>query len=385
MTAIRARLGEERGFGLASSIIVLGILIAVSIPLLSLVDMQQAQSANERKSESSFNLAEAALDASVFVLGKQWPAVAGSYPPACTPASTGSTCPSADLLTRSYAGGDYTDRTWSVQVRDDNGTEYYDPNAVPPPPNYDANDNGKVWVRADARAADGERSLVVLVKRLETTVQFPRNAITAGWFLSTNNGNKVLVDTKGDAAQAAPVAVRCPGRSAGCLDYRPGQVSPDTTTTGYAGDTAVAPEILEMFRDEAKMLGTYYPSGCPSSITGDLIFIENGDCRYGGGGQANSADVPGMLVVGSGTLSLGGNMTYYGLVYAANLQRSMGEIVTTQGASTIVGSVAVDGAGGVAVGSNKLNVVYAEGIWHSVRTISGAAPVQGSWRELPGS
>ena len=59
--------------------------ISLSLPLLSLVDTQQRQSAQERKSESSFNLAEAALDASVFVLGKDWPALAtGAYPATCT-------------------------------------------------------------------------------------------------------------------------------------------------------------------------------------------------------------------------------------------------------------------------------------------------------------
>ena len=81
MRSIRARLIDERGWGLISSVLVVGILISLSLPLLSLVDAQQSQSAHERKSESSFNLAEAALDASVFVLGKDWPTqAAGAYP-----------------------------------------------------------------------------------------------------------------------------------------------------------------------------------------------------------------------------------------------------------------------------------------------------------------
>jgi len=164
---IRARLGEERGWGLISSILVVGILLSLSLPLLSLVDTQQNQSANERKSESSFNLAEAALDASMFVLGKDWPALAtGAYPTTCSAGSTSLNCPAPDLLTRTYAGGDYANAVWTVQVRDDTGTEYYDPTTVPARPRWDSNHNQKVWVRADAQSDTGTRSVVALVKRV---------------------------------------------------------------------------------------------------------------------------------------------------------------------------------------------------------------------------
>ena len=273
MRSIRARLSEEHGWGLVSSVLVIGILLSLSLPLLSLVDAQQSQSAHERKSESSFNLAEAALDASMFVLGKDWPALATSaYPSACTEASTSLQCPTPDLLTRTYTGGDYTNRGWTVQVRDDTGTEYYDPAVIPSMPSWDANDNAKVWVRADAHSAAGDRTVVALVKRIEQTEPFPRNAITAGWFSTSNNGNKVIVDTKGDTAQAAPLAVRCtlPAPSQGCLNYdkNKGQVSPDTSTTGWAGTSSVPANSLERLRAKAKTLGTYYASGCPASPDG---------------------------------------------------------------------------------------------------------------------
>ena len=247
MRRIRAPLSEERGWGLVSSVLVIGILLSLSLPLLSLVDAQQAQTAHERKSESSFNLAEAALDASVFVLGQGL---------ACTcherlsvrvhRGSDELNCPTPDLLTSTYTGGDYTNGGWSVQVRDDTGTEYYDPAVIASMPTWDANDNAKVWVRADAHAAAGDRTVVALVKRIERTEAFPRNAITAGWFSTSNNGNKVIVDTKGDTAQAAPLAVRCtlPAPSS-CLNYNKskGQVSPDTSTTGWAGTSAVPPAL----------------------------------------------------------------------------------------------------------------------------------------------
>jgi hypothetical protein len=373
-----------------SSVLVVGILLSLSLPLMSLVDSQQTQSAHERKSESSFNLAEAALDASVFVLGKGWPAVAtGAYPPTCTDASTSLNCPSPDLLTRSFQGGDYTDRGWVVEVRDDTGTEYYDPSVVPSRPRWDSNGNAKLWVRADAHSADGDRTIVMLVRRVDRTEPFPRNAITAGWLTVATGGSKVVVDTKGGTAQAAPVAVRCtlPPPSPGCLDYRPdhGQLSPDTSTTGYAGDTVITPDALERLRSKAKSLDTYYPSGCPQSPAGELIFVETGDCHYAGGTSSNTADAPGMFVVARGTLTFGGGMTYYGMAYAANLQRSTNVVVRVFGAATVVGSIAADAGGGVEVGSSGNNVVYADTVFPLITSFTAAAPVQGSWRELPAS
>lgn len=389
MSRLRMRMSEERGWGLVSSILVIGILLSLSLPLMSLVDTQQRQSAQERKSESSFNLAEAALDASVFVLGKQWPSTAtGAYPSTCTVASTTPRCPAPSLLTGTYTGGDYSNRAWSVQIRDDTGTEYYDPAVVPNRPTWDSNGNAKVWVRADAHAAEGERTVVALVKRLDRSESFPRNAITAGWFSVSNNGNKTMVDTQGNAAQPAPVAVRCadPAPSP-CLDYDPTRphVSPDTTTPGYAGTTTIPADSLMRFRAKAQALGTYYASGCPSSLAGELIFIENGSCSVTGGGSANSSSVPGAIIVANGTLSFGGSFEYYGLVYAANLQHSTGIVVEIRGNAQVIGSIAVDGGGGVEVGSSGDNMIFADGVFPSLTTFGGAAPVQGSWRELPAS
>jgi hypothetical protein len=393
---VAARLKQEHGWALGSSVLVVGILISLSLPLLSLVDTQQRQSAHERRSESSFNLAEGAFDAAVFALAKNWPAVdTGAYPATCTQASTSINCPSAEILSQSYAGGDYTNRGWSVQVRDDTaGGRFYDPAVVPSQPTWDSNGNAQMWVRADAHAADGDRTVVALVRRQDRLVPFPRNAVTAGWFRVNTSGSKLVVNTKGEAAQPAPLAVRCttPAPSVGCLQYRTdrGQVSPDTSYTGYVGDSAISATALEGLRDRAKALGTYYASGCPSSPAGELIFIENGNCSYAGGAGANAPPAngpasPGMLIVARGTIDFSGGMTYYGLVYAANLQGSSAEVVTISGAATIVGAIAVDGNGGFDVGSSGDNVIYDDTVFPFVKAFGGAAAMQGSWRELPAS
>jgi hypothetical protein len=393
MSHIRARLAQESGWGLVSAVIVLGILISMSLPLLSLVDAQQRQSAQERKSESSFNLAEAAFDAGLFVLSSEWPATAlGAYPATCTADTASPRCPDPELLNRSYAGPDYSARGWTVRVRDDGASgDYYDEALIDGQPSWDANGNAKMWVRADGRSANRDRTVVALVRRQDQFEPFPRNSMTAGWFGVSNNGNKVMVDTKGVSAQPAPVAVRCtaatPPPSPGCLEYRTDrkQVSPNIAYTGYSGDTAVPEEVLERFRARAEMLGSYYPSGCPQSPAGELVFIENGDCGYSGGGDANDEGSPGMLIIARGSVSFSGSMAFHGLVYAANLQHSTGSVVTIQGAATVFGSIAVDWGGGVSVGSNGRNMVFDDRVFPLIKSFGSAAVVQGTWRELPAS
>ena len=391
MSRIETCLRQEQGWAVLTAILVLGILVSLSLPLLSLIDSQQRQTAHERKSESSFNLAEAAYDSMVFVLSNEWPSVeTGAFPTTCTNTSATTKCPNADLLSATYSGADYSNPGWIVSVRDDSaGGDYYDAAQLSTAPTWDANGNARMWVRADAHAAGRDRTVVALVRRGDKLVPFPRNIITAGWFETGNTGRKVIVDTKGSAAQPAPVAVRCilPAPSPTCLNFQPerGQVSPDTSTPGYAGQTAVPVEALDQFRARAKTLGTYYASGCPATPAGELIFVENGSCSYKSGKVFNSQSSPGVFVLARGTITFGGGMTYYGLIYAANLQRSTGVVAGISGAATIYGAVAVDGPGGMSVGSNGENVIYDDRVFGFVKAFGAAATVQGTWRELPAS
>ena len=394
MNRLTARLSQERGWALVSSILVLGILIAVTMPLLTLVDTQGQHTAQERKSESSFNLAEAAFDSTVFVLASEWPGVESrEYPPICTAETANVRCPDADMLAQTYAGPDYSARGWTIQVRDDtHGSEYYDPAALDTadPITWDSNKNAKMWVRADARAAEGDRTVVALVQRQDKLAPFPRNSVTAGWFGTNTSGGKRIVDTKGVAAQRGAIAVRCTSATpppSACLNYQAdrGQVSPDVAYGGYEGDTAVPDEILQGLRARARSLDAYHPSGCPQSPAGELVFIESGNCNFAGGGDANTPDTPGVLVVANGNVSFSGNMSYYGLVYAANGQRSTGSVVTIAGAATVHGSIAVDWGGGFTIGSNGDNMHFDDRVFPLIKAFGGAAAVQGTWRELPAS
>jgi hypothetical protein len=227
---------------------------------------------------------------------------------------------------------------------------------------------------------------------------FPRQVVTGGHFGTDNSGNKVIVNTQGPNGQPSGVQVRCPSPSdVNCLKYASGknskktsQVSPENVTTSYPGGDAMTPDELNGLRSIARQNGTYYASGdpCPD-LTGKVVFIENGNCSYNGG--AFNEATPGTVVIATGTLSLGGNASFFGLVYAANKQRTTGDVVTTSGTACIRGAVTVDGPGGVRINSSGNgkrcgdpdgNLIWDSTAIDQLETYGQATPLDGTWREL---
>ena len=95
---------------------------------MSQVDTQTTQSRKERERESSFNLAEAALSAQTFILGRRGTGTATiPYPASCSlAASSHFYCPATAQLMRSYNGSNGSGQvdfdsatTWTTCVRDD--------------------------------------------------------------------------------------------------------------------------------------------------------------------------------------------------------------------------------------------------------------------------
>jgi Tfp pilus assembly protein PilX len=418
------RLADERGIAMVTAVIVLAIMMALGLATVSLVDTQSQLAGREHIKETGFNVAEAVLNGQVLQLSQTWPgslSTAGTqYPTACIRGDTNPVCPDSAALAAGFEGTEFDASTaWVVNVRDNVGSAatYYDraaldttscpgPTGTMTPCTWDSNGDGALWVRAQATVRGRTRTVVALVKLDLVLEQFPQNTITAGKFKTTNSGNKVIVDTKGCAAvgapvggcksqRAAPVSVRCAAnppytRAGSCMGFEQskGQVSPpDSVQTSFTG-RAMAVSALDDFRRRAKALGTYYATGCPSSLTGPVVFIENGNCSYNGG-TGNSATQPGLLVINTGTLSLGGNVTYFGAVYANNNNQApadSGDIVTLSGTATIQGGVAVEGNGGVAAGSSKLNIVFDPGAVANLTGYGRSAQVsQNTFRELPGS
>jgi hypothetical protein len=391
--------------------------------MITWVDTQQRESRHERTRESSFNQAEAVLDAQVFQLGQAWPAAysATATPARCTSASAaGSYCPQQGAITAGYTTADYTagtcagQQTWTTQVQDNvaGATQYYDDgvlNGATPAPSYDANGDGTVWVRASASPQCHRQTIVTLVQRVLAPLNFPRNVLTANWFQTGNTGNKVIVDTLGaHAQQRADVVARCAGNPtpaltpAQCTKYSPGQVSPDSTLRSSTSSAAsLGATQLANLRQQAISAGTYYAAGtCPpagpisSASTGIWagapVYVE-GNCALAPTGTSNSDTSPGVLILASGTVSLGANNRFYGLIYALN-QTANGytaraypsPVVSLSGCGVVQGAIVVDGLGGADLGACKNNLVYDPRAFDKLRSFAGAAIVKNAWRVLPG-
>jgi Tfp pilus assembly protein PilX len=418
---VKRLLKDEGGFAVATAIMVIAIMIALGLATAAMVDTQSKLTGRERVKETAFNVSEAVLNAQAIQLSQTWPGqktagTGGPYPSQCIRTDSNVNCPDAASLASGFTGTDFSASTgWTVSVRDNVGAaaSYYnkatlDSTACPAasgtmtPCTWDSNADGAMWVRATSAVGAETRTVVALVKLDLVSEQFPQNTITSGSFRTTNSGKKVIVDTLGCAAvgapvggcksqRAAPVVVRCAAtppytRANACMgfDQNKGQVSPpDSVQTGFTG-RALPVNAVDDFRRRAKALGTYYATGCPASLTGQVVFIENGNCPSYTGGTFNSAASPGLVVINNGTLTLGGNVTYYGVIYAANAQNVTGDVITLGGTATIQGAIAVEGGGAVVAGSSKLNIVYDPAATANLFGFGATAEVsQNTFRELP--
>ena len=424
------RIGEERGWALVTAVVLMTLMMSLGLASFAYVDVQQREAGRERVRESSFNLTEGVLSTEAFIVARRWPEDATTaFPAYCTHATVDARCPTAATVAATFAGGDYgAASSWSVTVRDNgpdlpetakvevDSTARYDARddddlddtdadddladladdlddtGTDAQPTWDRNGDDTVWIRAQATLDGRRRTLVARARVDELAERFPRHAVTAGSFATSNNGNKVIVDLLGTAAKPGPLAVRCAVRGAGCLDYDQGkgQVSPDTPETillGWNdGGRSISAAALERLTERARSLGTYYAS-CPANPSGTLVVVEQGDCSYDNsvpGPCCNTAAAPGIFIIKSGTFRLGGNLELHGLVYAANLQGSSGMVVETQGTSLVHGGIAIDGAGGLEAGSSGLNVEYDGRVFDNLRSYPSGAVVPGTWRELPG-
>lgn len=401
------RCREERGSALIAAIVLIGVMMSIGLATASYVDGQQTQSGGERTRESAFNLAEAALGAQVLQASRaDWPSTAATaWPASCAPSSTSATsCPDAASLAESYKTPDYSSApcpggassapAWKTIVHDDSaGAERYysaTTSAGAAQPTWDSNGNGRMWVKSTGTARCKQRTIIAAIEQGERLLSFPHNALTANWVHILNNGRKVLINTKGDAAQTSYVVLRCtpPLGWSPCPPADSGQIGPGPAKQADPGSSPVATPVgdLAQFKAKAVKLNTYYAAGtCPPSLAGTAVYVEDfTGCSTSG--NANSANAPGHLYIGTGTLSLGGNTRFYGLVYMGNQQRSSGAVVSLSGNARITGAVAVDGLGGVNVGSSKENITFDPKAFDEFKGIANLAMVPNTWRELkPGS
>ena len=407
---MREKLTEERGNVLVTAILLMSIMLSVGMAVASTVDTQTKQSRKERERESTFNLAEAALSAQTFILGRRGTGTsANPYPAAGCPSGTNEFCPIDANLMRSYTGdasqvdfGTGSNTSWRTDVLDDadaSGTpvRFWNDSylSVAGWPRYDKDGNRHVWVRSQATVRGNTRSIVAWVKIEDRIVSFPRYAVLSGYLQGKNNGGhggRPLVNSTGSLG----IAVRCnQAPQSSCIDLSPTKgpqlQPPGNFQLTYPNSTAIGADELAALEDMAKANGTWYAT-CPANPNGDVVYVKNaGTCRYtnsapaatGGSKCCNTQTNPGLYIVERGTVDFGGNIEFWGVVYNANLDNSnLATMIETSGTAAIHGGALVDGNGGVYAGSSGDNIVYYGFSFDDIKAVGTAGVVQNTWREI---
>jgi type II secretory pathway pseudopilin PulG len=393
---LRKALRTERGFALVPALLVMVILLTFATAAVTLAEGDQADSRREREAEASFQLTEGVLNAQIYQLSMRWPGAtaAAVYPSACGPTTTNTDCPTTSALKEQFKTVDYAAGSqWETQVRDNGGAtpNYWTDDLLNSPQSYDANDDNFLWVRASGVVHGRKRTLVALVEAENVTLNFPRATLVSGHFETSNNGNKVIIDTNGEANQFSPgdIIVRCPLGAAGCASYESdkGQIAPDTVRSNPSQPRAVSVEALDQLRDRAKAEGNYY-TGCAPALEGDqpgeLVFMENATgCNYNANNVYNTPSKPGYVVIARGAMGdINGTATFYGILYHANLDNAAGDLITLGGNVSVYGSIVIDGPGGLSAGSSKVNLVYDPNVFNGFKAFGTAGIVQNTFREI---
>lgn len=389
---------SEDGWALVISLIVMVVMLGFGLALVSIADTQSSLGSKSRQRDAALSVADAALNAEMFMLGNNWPgqgAVNNQFP-VCTPATTDQRCPSATMLSNLINDPDTaSNMSWQINVYDNNAQaslqSFYSDAYASGQPSYDQNNDKKLWVRAQATVGTVTKVVVALVQAQPFITALPRAVIVAGSVQVTNSGNKTMINTQGQSpSPAGDIAVRCtpitPSLSNPCLTWDPtkSQVAPFTNATTAQAGSYLSSSIQTALKNEAIANGTYYDT-CPASPpSGAVVWIDSGACHWLANGSLNSSQQPGLMVLNKATVNFDGTLQYYGLVYALNnpdptVSRT---VVTTSGNAQIFGAVFVDGNGIVAGGSSKLNVTFDANALGTVSTIANVNYIQSTWRAL---
>lgn len=411
-----AMIRRQEGSAIVTALMLVTLMLTMSFAAISFVDSQQRDSGRDRKRESTFVVTEGVLNTQIFLMSRQWPGtVSTAYPSACTKANAADLrCPDDPRLATSFRGPDYdAGITWSTEIRDNvipAAENFYDETAMGNPaiPTWDANQDSYMWVRSQAVLPDGKsRTLVALVKAEELATNFPKHAVVAGSIDVSQNGNHTYIHTRDeDTGEAGRVVVRCsPPSAAGCAkENKPNHISPAEVESNPLQKPAMSPEGIDQLREAARANGTYFKGGadCPYSLQGnqpgEIVFIESAagcEGRFGDNKAVyNTAEKPGVVVIGSGHFVLEGP-TYYGLIYHVNGSDGVGPAVgngnpavTTKNNSVVIGAIIIDGDGRLHVGNNNGtkgfpgNIVFDGGARNALKAFGTAGIVQNSFREI---
>ena len=434
---------DERGFAVVTAIVLMALMFGVGLVALKAADSSSKRTREQRVRESTLALDEGVLYAQSLVLATKWANALNPYPATCT--STGAAsdkCPNAATLagssTANFANVDQLNNSaWRTKVRDNGGAlkNAYDPlqadlaqttagkGTCPGPCTYDFNKDNEIWVQAQSTVRGKKRNVVARMRLEQITENVPETGVTAGALSVTNNGEHggtPIIDATGST-----VLVRCANTSATtCVDAKDGQIVP-------VPQAAAVPNLmnaaqLARFKQRAITDGRYYP-GCPTKdpatnkydISGEVVWIEGcasppnftnsiqtvtcGPPPGMGTSCTNVDDEPGLVIWHCGRADMAGGFTHRGILYVVNnsdgtcaaglgargdgqcVGQSVDEtrdVLTTNGGFAVWGSLAVDGAGCMKIGSNGLQVRFDANVFDSAQSYGTVGLVQNTWREL---
>jgi Tfp pilus assembly protein PilX len=409
-------LREQSGSALITAVMILMIIMMLGAVVLDAADVQTHQTGHERAGEMAFSLAESSLDAEASLLESNWPTSSASAYPVCTQNSTASsTCPVGSITAgynTTYAGAGFGSPTWSTQVIDDNVTGVADPNYYSDAilnstqlQHYDYNADNKLWIRASATIGGQTRTAVAEIGRQSQVIKLPETVVTSGGIVTTNNGNKVIIEAKDpNSGLTGSVSLRCsgtPSYGSSCAGWDPtqGQLDPagayQTSYTDPSGNyQTLSGATIDALRQTAEMNGTYYPAGqCPPLGQAGVLFIENANCSYTGSGTTNwnSDSAPGAIVVATGTLTFSANINFYGILYLANGQGTVpasgactsaqqNTVFTVQGGGSIHGGIFVDKCGVVNAGDAQYDIIYDTAAFGGFKSYATPSLAQNTFR-----
>jgi type II secretory pathway pseudopilin PulG len=411
-----SRLRSQQGFALVAGILVITLISGLALSLIVLSNNGQKAALREQASETAFDVAEAALNAQVGQLARAWPSEKETkYESRCVEATSTEIngCPTSGVLNSSYPNtssttcqgqppvdswGSAVTNKWTTYVRDDvegAGAPFnsvVEKSAEP----WDANGDGKVWVRSVGLVDCRMIVLVTLVSRESVAVSFPHKVLIADWFETRNNGGHkgrgFIIDTKGESERPSNVSVRCGSVPSGkeCAEYERNheQVGPGEVVEEKGTSPAIPATVLPALRSEAEGSGTYYASGkCPNGLpTGKLVYVE-GPCSIEGGANevGNSLASPGYLIIVNGTLKMAGSSKFYGVVYDLDQQGSNNWVVRLEGSAELNGGIIIDGNGGASLSASGVNLVYNPKAFEELKAYAGVAGTRNSFRILSNS
>ena len=400
---LRQRLATQDGWAMIIALMLMTIMLASSLTLVAFIDNETGQSKVGRNRETAFNIGEGALNAQVFALGGTWPGIASQNVAPCDQTSSSTTCPNSGQLLAMFPTSDASaGTTWQTSVRDNTITgapNFYSDAGTASAPGWDSNGDGLLWVRAQATARGKTRTMVALVRAEAQQEDAFRAAVLSGRVDLQNKGNKTTVDDTGSIT-----VVRCvasPSEGAPCMGYAygdsPSKLAVQIGPSGIASDptvgNAMSSDALDRLKATAISQGNYKTT-CPASLQGvkpgQIVYIDGTSatsCSYNGG-TFNSALAPGMVIMNKGSISFGGNVTFYGIVYHRNADATAGTVVDLGGTSCIQGAILVDGAATTHIGSSGSgcdpdgNVKFDANAYKAIQSIGKAGIVQNTWREL---